>query len=244
MQDLFSREESVLSCAKAFLKTISSDDTIYKEQFATITLEYERVLKQLRRITRLSDRTASELNSNKLHLLDKVHFDGLTGIYNRRYLEETFGKRVKDLAHSNGNISVLMIDVDFFKKYNDTYGHTVGDKCLKTVAETLANSICRSEDFVARYGGEEFIAILPNTPHDGANAIAKQMIENIRQLNICHKGNDVAPHITISIGFTSATLKDHHTGESLIKKADEALYLSKARGRNCYTFLDFEEGEQ
>jgi len=163
--------------------------------------------------------------------------DQLTGIYNRRYLDGNLKKVIKLHSRTGGNLSVLMIDIDFFKKYNDTYGHGAGDDCLRIIANTLSQCVIREEDFVARYGGEEFVAVLPNTDENGANLIAKKMLEKVRECKIPHKTSDIADYVTISIGGTTDVINHLQNGKSYIKLADEALYESKKNGRNRYTFL-------
>ena len=174
-----------------------------------------------------------------LDLTDKIHYDTLTGIYNRRFLEESLKRSILSLSRSGGLLSVLMIDVDFFKKYNDTYGHPMGDKCLKSLAEALAKGVRRADDFVARYGGEEFVAVLPNTNESGAVVVASKLLESIRELNIPHEESDVADHVTISVGITTDDANHTQNAEEYIKQADKALYLSKKDGRNRYTSLPF-----
>ncbi|MCL2812147.1 MAG: GGDEF domain-containing protein, partial [Clostridia bacterium] len=111
-------------------------------------------------------------------------------------MENNLQHAMEFLARANGLLSVLMLDIDYFKKYNDTYGHDQGDVCLKQVAKALASSITGPNDFVARYGGEEFLAVLPNTDEAGARAVAEKLLENVRGLNILHAKNDVAPYVT------------------------------------------------
>ena len=161
--------------------------------------------------------------------------DVLTGIYNRRFLEENVERLIKSLSRSGDKLSLLMLDVDFFKKYNDTYGHGMGDICLKTVANTISQSISRANDFVARYGGEEFAVVLPNADERGAYKVAQRMLQNIRERNIPHEKNDVAAFVTVSIGGVTSIVVHSHTGNDYLKKADEALYKSKQNGRNRYT---------
>jgi len=168
--------------------------------------------------------------------MNKIYYDPLTGIYNRRYLDENLTRIVKLLSRSKGQISLLMIDIDFFKNYNDTYGHGDGDKCLKIIAETLKNSITRSEDFVTRYGGEEFMVVLPNTDESGARLLAENMLRNVQKCNIPHSKSKAAKHVTISIGVATGVVKDISNGEDLVKNADKMLYKSKREGRNRYNF--------
>jgi len=127
------------------------------------------------------------------------------------------------------------VDVDHFKKYNDTYGHVEGDVCLQTIAKAIAGSITRTEDFVARYGGEEFVVVLPNAHEDGARMIAERIMENVRECNIPHGTSEAAPVVTVSIGIAAGNVRTLRTGMEYIKRADQALYASKANGRNRYT---------
>jgi len=137
-------------------------------------------------------------------------------------------------------LSVLMLDIDFFKRYNDTYGHGAGDTCLKRVAETVAKTLSRAEDFVARYGGEEFTVVLPHADAKGARMIADKIIKNIQALKIPHEKNDAADCVTISIGVTTGNVQHGQDYSDYLKRADEALYMSKHDGRNRCTYIDFE----
>ena len=183
------------------------------------------------------DDEIGELSRTIRDLFTKANVDALTGIYNRRYIENNLMQTMEFLSRSDGQLSVLMLDIDFFKRYNDTYGHDQGDMCLKAVAGALASGVSRSNDFVARYGGEEFLAVLPNTDEPGARAIAEKLLDNVRMLDIPHAGNDAAHCVTVSIGVTTSTVEFTQTQEEYIKRADEALYMSKQSGRNKYTFL-------
>jgi diguanylate cyclase (GGDEF)-like protein len=166
----------------------------------------------------------------------EVEYDALTGIYNRRYFNETMERIISTLSRSESLLSMLMIDIDFFKCYNDTYGHVEGDRCLKAVAQTLAQCITRAADFVARYGGEEFIAILPNTDEQGARLIAEKMIDNVRDLCLPHEKSEAAQYVTVSIGGTTGKVLHTHNSGDFVKKADEMMYKSKQEGRNRYSF--------
>jgi len=168
-----------------------------------------------------------------------VDYDALTGIYNRRFFDENMKRIMRLLSRSGGFLGLLMIDIDFFKRYNDTYGHIEGDKCLKIVAQTLVKSITRADDFVVRYGGEEFIVVLPNTDEQGVQYVADKLLDKIRDCDIPHKQNDAADRLTISIGATSSKVLHTHVVNDFVKKADELLYKSKRAGRNRYSFESF-----
>jgi diguanylate cyclase (GGDEF)-like protein/PAS domain S-box-containing protein len=168
--------------------------------------------------------------------VEKIYLDPLTGIYKRRFLDENLKRTMNSLSRSGSMLSFMMIDIDHFKNYNDTYGHDEGDKCLKIVAETLKKSLPRSTDFVARYGGEEFAVVLPNTDEQGARLIADRLLEKISNCNISHEKSDAADHVTISIGVTSGIVKHTYSADIFIQRADEMLYKSKNGGRNQCNF--------
>jgi methyl-accepting chemotaxis protein len=168
--------------------------------------------------------------------LNMTIIDQLTGIYNRRFLNGHLKKIIRSLSRSGTKLSLLLIDIDYFKKYNDTYGHDRGDICLGTVAAALAECITRDEDFAARYGGEEFAVVLPNTDENGAALIAEKMLKKIYECYIPHEKSDISDFVTISIGGTTGIVKHSHHESDFIKRADEALYKSKHDGRNRYTF--------
>ncbi|MCL1958136.1 MAG: diguanylate cyclase [Spirochaetes bacterium] len=217
---------------------------------AVINIFIEVMLEPLNQILKTINQTFTDLDlrskEDKLHkdevglLGEYLHLtiiDQLTGIYNRRYLDGSLKKIINSHSRTGGNLSVLMIDIDYFKKYNDAYGHEAGDGCLRAVASALSQSVSRDEDFVARYGGEEFAVVLPNTDENGARLIAERMLEKIRECNIPHKASDIADYVTISIGGATDVINHLHHGSDYIKAADKALYESKKNGRNRYTFL-------
>ncbi|MCL2702752.1 MAG: GGDEF domain-containing protein [Defluviitaleaceae bacterium] len=241
MEDLFGIEQNVLDEAVKYAAELKNGAAFEPSKFETIVKEYGRLLKQLRRVTKISDRTTVTLNTSKHDLLDKVHYDALTGIYNRRFMEDSLKRIVRSLSRHGGTLSVMMMDIDYFKKYNDTYGHSEGDTCLKAVAEALAGCLSRADDFVARYGGEEFTVILPDTDQSGARVMANKILRCVRALEIPHEKNEAASCVTISIGVTTSEVAHAHQGVDYIKRADEALYQSKQRGRNRYTYVDFRE---
>jgi diguanylate cyclase (GGDEF)-like protein len=170
-------------------------------------------------------------------LFTKANVDALTCIYNRRFMENNFEQSMDILSRASGLLSVLMIDIDFFKMYNDTYGHDQGDICLKEVARVISSGIMRINDFTARYGGEEFVVVLPSTDENGARVVAEKLLDMVFKLNIPHSKSTVAACVTVSIGFTTGRVTYGQNWKEYIKRADEALYLSKNNGRNQVTFL-------
>jgi len=165
---------------------------------------------------------------------EKLFLDGLTGIYNRRYFDDAIVRLIKSASRTDGVLSLMMIDIDFFKKYNDTYGHMAGDDCLKTAAGVLAASMLRPDDFVARYGGEEFVAVMPDVDETGARTVAERMLKNMQKRRIPHENNDAAKCITFSIGIATGKVERTHSADDFIKLADKMLYKSKQDGRNRY----------
>ena len=187
------------------------------------------------------DDELGELSKTIQDLFNKANVDTLTGIYNRRFMENNLVHIMEMLSRSYGMLSMLMMDIDNFKKYNDTYGHEQGDMCLRSVARAIAVGVTRANDFSVRYGGEEFVAVLPNTDEAGARVVAEKLLESVRGLNIPHSGNTAAPCVTISIGVTAGRVSYKQSWEAYIRQADKALYASKQNGRNRYTFFAFPE---
>ena len=170
----------------------------------------------------------------KTDMLEKlVSVDSLTEVANRRRFDELLTEELGRSIRSNGFLSVIMIDVDFFKNLNDNYGHAAGDVCLKQVAQSLKNTVRRSADSIARYGGEEFVAILPDITHDDALAVAEKLRENVARLEIrnptqANKNNSV----TVSLGVATVQPLKGFNEDAILKLADKALYEAKQSGRN------------
>ncbi|MFH1955090.1 MAG: diguanylate cyclase [Pseudomonadota bacterium] len=168
-------------------------------------------------------------------LRQMASIDGLTEIPNRQKFEEVFDREWNRAVRNKVPLSVLLMDIDFFKQYNDAYGHGRGDNCLKEVAQALAGTIRRPGDFVARYGGEEFIAVLPETDIPGAMTIAETMRSNVELLKILHAQSVPLDFVTISIGVSSVFPSGGFSDAALVSvvaAADEMLYKAKAAGRN------------
>ncbi|PZU09931.1 MAG: diguanylate cyclase response regulator [Sphingobium sp.] len=158
--------------------------------------------------------------------------DALTGLSNRRHLERSLDVETARLSRNGDWLSVIMLDIDFFKQFNDTYGHPAGDRCIMMVAAALARAVKRATDLPARYGGEEFACVLPGTDPEGANLVAQEIGLQIQSLNIPHEGSQVSPYITVSIGIASARCHPDLSGDCWIAEADRQLYESKQGGRN------------
>jgi diguanylate cyclase (GGDEF)-like protein len=187
-------------------------------------------------------RSASEMIAGALsraHLerkAYKIFYDPLTGIYNRRFFDDNIQHIIQTLSRAGDPLTLMMIDIDHFKRYNDIYGHVAGDSCIKAVAEALHGGLTMEDDFVARYGGEEFVVVMPNTDEKGAQLVAQRLLERVRECNIAHEGNPPANCVTVSIGVTTGRVEAAHSGNDIVQRADEQLYISKGAGRNRYTF--------
>ena len=158
--------------------------------------------------------------------------DSLTQLANRRRFDEYLDLELQRMAREAAPLSLILCDVDFFKTYNDTYGHQAGDACLQQVAKAISQAVSRPADLVARYGGEEFALILPNTNAEGAVQTAEKVRSEVKALEIAHAKSQISKCVTISLGVASAV--PYHTSSSamLISAADEALYQAKAKGRD------------
>jgi diguanylate cyclase (GGDEF)-like protein/PAS domain S-box-containing protein len=167
-----------------------------------------------------------------------ARIDGLTGLANRRHFDEVLHREWARARREKQCLSLLMTDVDFFKKYNDTYGHQPGDVCLSSVAQAIRRCVKRPGDLAARYGGEEFAVIMPNTSPEGALHVAELVRAEVEVLALPHAASGVADHVTISVGVAGLVPEDDASQpEELIRRADEALYGAKKSGRNRAVLL-------
>ena len=173
-----------------------------------------------------------EIANRELHRLATL--DGLTGVANRRRFDEYLDAEWRHLAREKLPLSLILCDIDFFKRYNDTYGHQAGDACLRRVADALRYCAKRSVDLVARYGGEEFAVIMPNTTLMGASQVAEEIWAVVNALEIEHTQSAVSDRVTISSGIACINPALNMSPTVLIAAADAALYKAKAAGRNTY----------
>jgi diguanylate cyclase (GGDEF)-like protein len=171
-----------------------------------------------------------EAANRKLQRLTTV--DGLTGIANRSKFDRNLQVEWRRLSREYGPLSVIMCDVDFFKPYNDTYGHQAGDKCLQQVAQSIHRLLKRPADLVARYGGEEFVVLLPNTPLDGALEVAEAIRQQVKSLNIPHVNSQVSSSVTLSLGVACEIPYADRPPSQLVAAADQQLYRAKQLGRD------------
>lgn len=186
----------------------------------------------------LLDHHTQELNTLNKELERIAHEDALTGIANRRSFDELSHKEWDRALRDKHPMSLLMIDVDYFKKFNDHYGHSAGDDCLHLVGQTLQKSVLRSSDIVARYGGEEFVILLPNTKAAGGIEVATRIIEAVDALKISHQQSNTSAYVSISVGVSTVIASSQLNFASLMTQADEALYQAKEQGRHQYIIYE------
>ncbi len=184
-------------------------------------------------LAELVEARTSELKAANQALEALSRHDALTGLANRRYFDELKDVEFRRAIRHNTPLAVLMCDVDFFKIYNDTYGHIKGDECLKQIAGTLRSVFGRSGELTARLGGEEFVVVLPNINASQACEAAQRFRESLAELALPHGGSAVSPFVTLSIGVAELDTKTMDHFDQLLQRADQALYRAKRQGRNC-----------
>jgi two-component system, sensor histidine kinase and response regulator len=191
--------------------------------------------------TELYVRLRTHLENKRMRdlLQFQATMDCVTTVPNRARYEQFLAENWKRASRSGSPLSIILIDIDHFKVYNDHYGHTLGDLCLKKVAQMLSECARRPSDLLARYGGEEFVGVLPDTPLAGGAAVAQFMLRAVQQANLEHLGSPLAPTVSISLGVASTIPTTEVAPEQLVKAADQKLYQAKANGRNRVVY----EGE-
>lgn len=183
-------------------------------------------------IAKLRVRNHLQLKQARDQLERLADTDGLTDIPNRRYFDQRMIQEWYRALRTQSFLSLLIADIDFFKAFNDSYGHLVGDKCLKRLTKTLSENLVRATDMVARYGGEEFVCLLPNTDHKGLYLIGEKLRHAVSALKIPHRNSKVADHVTLSLGGATMVPDSGRNPEELLKIADQNLYKAKKEGRN------------
>jgi diguanylate cyclase (GGDEF)-like protein/PAS domain S-box-containing protein len=169
------------------------------------------------------EKKMAELNANT---------DSLTGLANRRYFDQVLNAEFHRMKRTGASLSLIMLDVDHFKNFNDSYGHLAGDDCLRQIGTTLKTFVRRASDFVARYGGEEFVVILAETDPRGAETLAERIRKAIEALAIPHAGSEVAQVVTVSLGVVTVYPPGMASTEQIVALADKAMYRAKQAGRN------------
>ena len=230
-----------LMLAKKFSGILEREEMITEELIETnrnldkmVLWRTEELIKSNEKI----ERQKTELEKTNLKLQELSLKDPLTKLWNRRKYDETISLEWNRCLRHQRYISLLFLDIDFFKKYNDGYGHIAGDECLIKLGQTIRDSLMRSTDMAARYGGEEFIVILPEAGKEEAIKIAEALRRKIEELHIPHALSTVSAYVTVSIGVSSVIPHDGLSEEGLLEMADKALYKAKDNGRNQVVFSD------
>lgn len=173
-----------------------------------------------------------QLTDANIQLEELSRIDGLTGVANRRLFDESLTNYISTMSRAKTNLTLMLCDIDYFKQYNDLYGHQAGDECLQKVAKSIEQNFTRAGDVVARYGGEEFAVILPNVDKETAIMLAERICSNIALLEIEHAKSSVAERVTISVGVVTVEPDKITSAADVLKQADDALYRAKDAGRN------------
>ncbi len=182
--------------------------------------------------------THQKLSENHGRLSEQAFTDGLTNLANRRYFDKVLESEVRRASRERSNLAVLFCDVDYFKAYNDTYGHLEGDVCLKAIAKTLESEFQRASDFVARFGGEEFAIVISGISLEDAKDAAEKLTRKVIEKNIWHHGSPIG-QIAISIGIACVSAPNPNDANRILYKADKALYKAKSNGRNCVELVSY-----
>ncbi len=234
MEDIFELEDKVILEAEDYIETKEFASAEDEDRYEKLLQAYKRLLRQMRTMVRMSDIMQSKLNTMSGELEKLSQIDGLTGLYNRRYFNEIYQKEWRKAITDGTELGTLMIDIDYFKVYNDTFGHLAGDLCLQKIAKSIEESILDSNAFVARFGGEEFILLLPNTNLAQCTGLAQKIMDQLTLLNIPGAIKTTDGKVTISIGIGLMKPTEETKLETLINIADQALYRAKKDGRNCW----------
>lgn len=212
------------------------------EELGKLNLSYEYLVIELKQAKETAENLARKLQSANNRLRAMAFQDGLTGLFNHRFFQENMDKELSKAIRYQRPFSLIMLDLDYFKKINDRYGHPAGDAVLKAISATI-NKTVRNSDIVSRYGGEEFAIVLPETPLKGAVILAERLRKNVEQLVV--KAGDASIRMTISLGLTIWEPESTVTEKAdIIEAADKALYASKSSGRNKTSFVEAVAGAQ
>lgn len=222
----------------ALLKMISNLYHVLTLQNEELVAANARLEERVAERTRELAKANEELHKVNLELEAHSRTDGLLQIANRAYFDERLADASASCRRRKSPLGLLMIDVDFFKRYNDTYGHQAGDEALRSVARAVSGAVQRSVDLVARYGGEELAVLLPDTDRAGVMVVGERIVSAVAALALTHERSDVATHVTVSIGGASVTPLDARSSVSLLAHADAALYRAKQNGRNRCILAD------
>lgn len=233
MENIFGVEDSVILKGQLLLEsggfTTSNDAQKYEELLG----EYQKMLRQQIKLVKVSDLMQLEQKKLSERLEAMSNLDVLTGLFNRRFFNDVFQKEWESAVRNKTPLSIIMVDIDYFKRYNDAYGHLQGDECLKSVALAIESTVKRPRDVVTRFGGEEFVILLPETDAHGALRVADEIVGNVEALGLLHSESQLKGIVTVSAGVSSSFPDQGCGGDHLLRVMDNALYLAKDEGRNC-----------
>ncbi len=224
----FSQTMTVLSLSEGDAPLVPNQVASYDPK-----LEESRQFRTMRVLHRLVETSTKEIDSMNRELAKLASKDSLTGLANRRLFDETIASEIKRHNRSGDSLSLLLVDIDYFKQYNDIYGHLHGDDCLRTVSMIFSKILKRPSDIVARYGGEEFVCILPATSDTNAANLAEKIRSHIEALALPHKGSEISDYVTVSIGALTLADTIDVSPDELFHACDTLLYKAKRNGRNC-----------
>lgn len=183
-------------------------------------------------------RQEQELETLKKQLEEYSYQDGLTGIANRRFFEDSYQREWLNAQREQKPLTLMLLDIDYFKQYNDYNGHILGDACLKQIAQILKKSVSRPRDLVARFGGEEFVLVLPDTSQASAIEMVERILQSIRTADICHSSSPLDQRLSVSLGVKTIIPTQKNDKMAFLKEVDQNLYLAKEQGRNGYVIQD------
>ncbi|MCH4890092.1 diguanylate cyclase [Acidaminobacter sp. JC074] len=213
-----------------------TDEPVEEQKLPSYKFTERRQFRTMRVLHRLVDKSASDLEMALITLSQLAHKDALTGLYNRGYFDQKIKSEMKRQGRTDSPLSLILIDIDYFKNFNDTYGHVSGDDALRGVGACLNQLVTRTDDVVARYGGEELALILPHTDYLGAELVAEKIRASIESLEIPHKSSLVSDVLTVSVGFVTLNepfdVEEGFDSSLLIEACDRCLYEAKENGRN------------
>jgi diguanylate cyclase (GGDEF)-like protein len=210
------------------------DDYLAKPADQTILFSKMKAMERIAQMRSELIETQEKLEQANHTLALLASMDGLTGVANRREFDAQLSREFSRCQREKSPLGLLICDIDYFKRYNDSYGHLAGDDCIIVIAELLEQNRIRHSDLVARYGGEEFAILLPSTDEAGVKTLANRLLNKVNAAGIEHRKSDIASHVTLSIGGVCAYDLSNMTPLDLIAQADKALYQAKNGGRNTF----------
>lgn len=249
--EILRKRDKTMNIPIIFITAISKDEEFIFRGYELGAVDYiykpiknQILLSKVKVFIRLTKQKQIIIHQNKLlkEKIDEIKrisiIDPLTGVSNRRSLDHKLSKNWNNCLRSEAYFSLLMIDIDNFKGFNDSYGHVKGDYCIKEVAQEIVESLNRSHDEVIRYGGEEFLVILPETPLHGTFEVAERIRNNIENLRIMNESSTVSKYVTVSIGGACTKVLKTEGFIDILKSSDSALYEAKDNGRNQVNILE------